>query len=357
MPVLTGCRGDLSVHASPVTVTGLRLAEVRAVQVPEESVLVGTVQARESASLSAQVVGRVNAVLVHEGDTVRAGQVLVRLDNQQARAGVDQAQGSASAAQHQLEAAESQAALASSTLQRYQMLRDQNSVSPQEFDEVSHRSEDATAQLAAAQANLDAQKASASSAKVLVGCSTITAPFAGVVTARHVDPGALAAPGVSLVDIDRAGALQMVVTVDESLIDRLRPGSALTVSIPSAGPDPITAQIARIVPAADASSHSFLVKLELPNSSRVKAGMYGTASLAGATRSAILAPQSAIIAHGSIHSVWVIDSQHIASLRYVSLGSPSGSDIEVLSGLSAGEQVVLSAGDRELGGSRIEAQP
>jgi len=296
-------------------------------------------------------------VLVHEGDSVRAGQVLVRIDNAQARAGVDQAQSSVSAAQHQLDAVQSQAALAASTLQRYQMLRDQKSVSPQEFDEVSRRSEQASAQLASAQATLDAQRASASSANVLAGYSTVSAPFAGVVTARHVDPGALAAPGVPLIDIDRAGPLQLALTVDESLLNRLQQGSALSVSISAAGPDPITARIAQIVPSADASSHSFLVKLDLPNSSHLEAGMYGTASLGGAMRSAILAPQSAIVAHGSIRSVWVVDSRHLASLRYVSLGPPIGSDIEVLTGLSAGEQVVLSPGDRELGGSRIEARP
>jgi RND family efflux transporter MFP subunit len=358
LPGLTGCRHDAApVNATPATITGLHVAEVRTAQVPETSPGVGAVQAKESATLSAQVVGRVNAVLVHEGDTVRTGQVLVRIDNTQARADVDQAQSSVSAAQHQLEAAKSQAELAASTLQRYQMLRQQKSVSPQEFDEVSRRSEETSAQLASAQANLDAQKALASSASVLAGYSTITAPFAGVVTARHVDPGALAAPGVPLVDIDRTGALQLAVTVDESLLSRLQLGSALTVNVPSAGPDPVTARIAQIVPAADASSHSFLVKLDLPNSSHFKAGMYGTASLGGGTRSAILAPESAIVAHGSIRSVWVVDSRHLASLRYVSLGSPMGSDIEVLSGLSAGEQVVLSPGDRELGGSHIEAKP
>ena len=358
LTVLTGCRHDTaSVKAASEPVTGLQVVEVRTAQIPQASPAVGTVQAKESASLSAQVVGRVNAVLVHEGDRVRVGQTLVRLDNTQARAGVDEAQSSVGAAQHQLEAAKAQAALAASTLSRYQMLREQKSVSPQEFDEVSRRSEEASAQLASAQAHLDAQKASANSANVLAGYSTITAPFAGVVTARHVDPGALASPGIPLIDVDRAGALQLLVTVDESLLNRLQLGSTLAVSIPSVGPDPVTARIGQIVPAADAASHTFLVKLDLPTSPHLKAGMYGTASLGGATRSTILVPQSAIVAHGSIRSVWVIDSQRQASLRYVSLGLPMGSDVEVLSGLSAGEQVVLSPGDRELGGRRIEARP
>jgi len=354
---LAGCGHQTKDVPAPATQISLQIAESRTAQVSSESPIVGTVQAAESASLSAQVVARVNAVLVREGDNVKAGQVLVRLDSTQARAGAEQAQSSVSAAQHQLEAAKAQASLAASTLARYQMLRDQKSVSPQEFDEVSRRSEGASAQLASAQANVDAQKAAARSADILSGYSVIAAPFAGVVTARHVDPGALASPGVPLVDIDRSGPLQLVVTVDESLLNRVQPGSTLAISIPSAEREAIMARVAQIVPAAQASTHSFLVKLNLPPSSRLKAGMYGTASLPGATRSAVFIPQSAIVAHGTIHSVWVVDPGHMASLRYVSLGSPLGSDIEVLSGLSASEQVVLAPGDRELGGSRIEAKP
>lgn len=357
LPAVAGCRHDAQAVRATTVVAGLQTAEVRAVEIPDASPIVGTVQAKESASLSAQVVGRVTAVLVHEGDSVRAGQVLVRLDNVQARAGVDQAQSTLDAAQHNLDAERAQSALASSTLIRYQTLREQKSVSPQEFDEVSRRSETASAQLAAAQANLEAQKAAASSATVLAGYSTITAPFAGVVTARHVDPGALAAPGVALVEIDRTGPLQLIVSVDESLLQHLEQGSALPVSIPAASSSPITARVAQIVPAADATSHTFLVKLDLPSSPHLRAGMYGTTSLAAATRNALFIPQSAVVAHGSIDSVWVVNSQDLASLRYISLGSKIGSDVEALSGLNAGEQVVLSPGDRELGGSRIEARP
>jgi len=357
LPALAGCHRDAQPVRAAATVTGLQLAEVRAAQVPAVTPIVGTVEAKESASLSAQVVGRVTAVLVREGDTVHTGQVLVRMENARARAGLEQAQSSVEAAQHDLEGAKAQADLAASTLARYQVLRDQKSVSPQEFDEVLRRSEAASAQLAAAQANLNAQKASANSADTLAGYSTITAPFAGIVTARHVDPGALASPGVALVDLDRAGTLQLVVNVDESLLRALEPGSSLPVSVPAASSNPITARVAQIVPAADAASHSFQVKLDLPASAHLRAGMYGATSLASATRNGLFVPQAAVVAHGSIYSVWVVDPQHVASLRFVSLGSQSGIDSEVLSGLSAGEDVVLSPGDRELGGSRIEAKP
>lgn len=356
LPVFIGCGHDRPALRTTPTVSDLQIAEVRKAEVPASSPMVGTVQAKESTSLSAQVVGRVAAVLVHEGDSVRAGQVLVRLDNAQAHAGIEQAQSAVETAQHNLDAAGAQAALATSTLSRYQILREQKSVSPQEFDEISRRAEAASAQLAAAQSQFAAQKAAASSANVIAGYSTITAPFAGVVTARHVDPGALASPGTPLIDIDRAGPLQLVVTVDESLLRNITTGSALPVSIPAASSESIPGRVTQIVPSANAASHSFLVKIALPASAHLLAGMYGTTSVVASTRNTLLVPQTAVVAHGSIRSVWAVDTQHVASLRYVSLGAPMGADVEVLSGVSAGEQVVLSPGDRELGGDRIEAR-
>ena len=355
--LLAGCRHETPVAHAAAAVTGLQVATVRATQVPAVSPIVGTVRARESVSLSAQVTGRVTSVLVHEGDSVRAGQVLVRLDNAEARATAAQAESAVQAAEHHVDAAQAQATLAASTLERYQMLREQKSVSPQEFDEVARRSEAAAAELKTAQAQLAAQKAQGSAADTVAGYSTIVAPFAGVVTARHVDPGALAAPGTPLVDVDGGGPMQLVVSADESLFDKIRPGASLEVEIPAASPEPMAGRVAQIVPAADAASRSFQVKIDLPAWRNLMAGMYGTASIASSTRTAILAPQSAVVTHGSVHTVWALDAEHAASLRYVSLGSPTGSEVEILSGLSAGEQVVLAPGDRELGGSQIEARP
>jgi multidrug efflux pump subunit AcrA (membrane-fusion protein) len=82
--------------------------------------------------------------------------------------------------------------------------------------------------------------------------------------------------------------------------------------------------------------------------------MYGTAAIATGTRNALLLPVGAVVAHGSLNSVWVVDENQIASLRYVTLGASRGDSVEVLSGIGAGETVVLSPADRELGGVRVQ---
>jgi hypothetical protein len=109
------------------------------------------------------------------------------------------------------------------------------------------------------------------------------------------------------------------------------------------------------VPAADPSSHSFLVKIDLPSSNQARAGMYGTAEFANGVRQAILIPRSAVVVRGSLNCVYVLDGQEIAQLRYITLGGSQGSLVEVLSGVSAGEKLVDVPSDRDLAGKRIES--
>jgi hypothetical protein len=85
--------------------------------------------------------------------------------------------------------------------------------------------------------------------------------------------------------------------------------------------------------------------------------MYGTAEFANGVRSAILVPRSAVVARGSLNCAYVLDSQGIAQLRYLTLGAPQGDLVEVLSGISAGERLVDAPSDRDLAGKRIEVQP
>jgi RND family efflux transporter MFP subunit len=317
----------------------------------------GTVHARETAIVSAQVMGRVQQVLVHEGESVRAGQTLAVLDDAAMRASVEQAQAGVKAAQNAQIAAQTNAALASTTLARYKQLESEKSVSPQEMDEVSRRAEAAAAGLDAVRAQTDAARAQESGARTMLGYTRLVAPFAGVVTARMADPGTMAAPGVPLLQVDQAGALQLQATVDESAIGVVHKGIKVQVAINGAGAASMAGTVQEIVPAADPSSHSFLVKIDLPASSQLRAGMYGTADFANGTKQAILIPRTAAVMRGSLACAYVLDGKNIAQLRYLTLGAPQGDLIEVLSGISSGEKLVDAPADRDLAGKRIEVQP
>jgi RND family efflux transporter MFP subunit len=352
-----GCRGGESTSPATVQTMPARVVISQQHQVPLHVRSTGTIHARETALVSAQVMGRIQQVLVREGDSVQTGQTLVVLDDAALRAAADQAQAALKAAQSQQSAAQSDARLAASTLQRYKQLESQKSVSPQEMDEVSRRSEAAAARLDAVRSQTDAMRAQESAARTMLSYTRLQAPFAGVVTARMADPGTLASPGVPLLQVDRVGSLQLQAAVDESLIATVHKGMKVQVAIDSASSTTLPGTVAEILPAADPSSHSFMVKIDLPASSTLRAGMYGSVDLSNGTRQAILIPRSAVVMRGSLACAYVLDSGSIAQLRQLTLGASQANLVEVLSGISAGEKLIDTPSDRDLAGKRIEVQP
>jgi RND family efflux transporter MFP subunit len=354
--LIAGCHSADSAPPAATQTTQARLVESRQQDAPMTVHATGTLHARESATISAQVVGRIERVLVREGDTVRAGQALVLLDDAMLRSSADQAQAAYRAALSQQAAAQEQSTLAASTLARYKQLQAEKSVSPQEMDEVTRRAEAAAASVEALHAQSDAVKAQESGARAMLGYTRLSAPFAGVVTARLADPGTMAAPGVPLLQVESSGALQLQAAVDESMIASIRKGMKLPVTLNAAANSVIAGTVAEIVPAADPASHSFMVKIDLAPSAQLHSGMFGSTEVAIGTHPAILVPRSAVVLRGSLSCVYVLDANGVAQLRSITLGAAHGELVEVLSGISANEKLVDLPGDRDLAGKRIEAQ-
>lgn len=353
---MASCHGGEPASPAVVETMQARVVQSQQQQVPLNIRSTGTVHARQTAVISAQVIGRIQQVLVREGESVRAGQTLAVLDDAALRSSVDQAQAGVKAAQQQQAAAQTDAKLAASTLDRYRQLQAENSVSPQEMDEVAQRATAASARLEAVSSETDAARAQEAGAHTMLGYTHLVAPFAGVVTARMADPGTLASPGVPLLQVDQAGALQLQATVDESAIATVHKGMKVQVAIDGVSSADITGTVAEIYPAADPANHSFTVKIDLPSSTPLRAGMYGTVEFTNGFRQAIVVPHSAVVSRGSLVCAYVLDAQGIAQLRYLTLGAAQGNLVEVLSGISPGEQLVDAPADRDIAGKRIEVQ-
>jgi RND family efflux transporter MFP subunit len=348
-----GCHSPQPASPPAVETVQARVVESQQRQVPLNIRSTGTVHARESAAVSAQVAGRIRQVLVRAGDSVRTGQTLVVLDDADLRASAAQAKAAVAVAENEEVAAGSDARLAASTLARYRQLETEKSVSPQEMDEVSRRAQAANARFDAARAQTRAAQAQQSGARTTLGYARLVAPFDGVVTARMADPGTLATPGMPLLQVDRAGDLQLDTTVDESVIGAIDRGMKVQVAIDGTDSANMAGTVAEIDPAADPSSRSFLIKIDLPASSQLHAGEYGTAEFPNGFHQATLVPQSAVVVRGSLACAYVLDSQGIAQLRYVTLGAVQGNLVEILSGISGGEKLVDEPLDRDLAGKRI----
>jgi RND family efflux transporter MFP subunit len=351
--MISGCKSDAPVSNGVPETVEARVVAANAVALPVMEHSTGTLRAHESATLSAQIMGRVRQVLVREGDRVRAGQTLVMLDDAGERASTEQADAGVKAAEEQLAAAQANADLAQSTLSRYKLLEAQKSVSPQEMDEISRRAEAARAQVEALKSQVAVARAQQAGARNSLGYTRIAAPFAGVVTARLADPGTMAAPGVPLVQVDSAEVLELQTTVPESLIASLHKGMKIGFTADSLNGQRLDGSVSEIVPSADPATHSFLVKIAAPPSAQLMPGMYATAEIPHGMKQAVLAPRSAIQIRGSLACAYVLDSNGLAQLHYLTLGSVHGDKVEVLSGLNGGEKLVDNPSDRDLAGKRI----
>ncbi len=342
---------------APETVSGVAVIAARAATVPAWLEAVGTVRPTQSAQIAAQASGTITEVLAREGDRVQSGQTLAVIDEAQPRAAVQQATAALAAAQKEVSAAESEFALAGSTEKRYEQLFDKKSISPQEFDEIKTRLQSAEAHRDAARAAEDQANAALTQARISLGYAQVRAPFAGIVTEKRADPGALASPGAPLFSLEDTRSYRLEATVDENDIGLARLGQAVTVRIDSIEGAELRGKVAQIVPAADPASRTFLVKFELPPDPRLRSGLFGRARFSRGIRSVLVIPRATIVERGQLRGVFVIDANQIAQLRYVTLGQPSGDSVEVLSGLQAGEKLVAAPGDRDLGGKQIAPRP
>ncbi len=356
LAVLAGCGGKKKEAAQPAEIVrGVQVMQVQRSTVPDYVEAVGTVRALQTSQISAETVGTIVAIGAHEGQRVHKGDVLIVLDDAQQRAALDRATASINAAQQEIAAADADNSLASSTLARYQSLYEKKSVSPHEMDEVKARAAMAGAHSQQAQAALAQARAAEAQARAALGFTRIHAPFDGVITAKLVDAGALAAPGVPLLTIEDTSRFRAEATLDENDVQTAKLGATAPVGIEALGAD-FQGKVVQIVPAADPASRSFVVKVELPVDPRLRSGLFARVRFASGQREAVLLPKSAVLDRGQLQAVYAVSPQNIATLRFVTLGKKFGDQVEVLSGLQGGERIIPQPGDREFSGKQIEGQ-
>jgi len=351
---LSGCsNAPRTESAAPETVNNVPVIVASEANQPDWLEAIGTVRASRTSQVASQMMGTIVEIHVREGDKVSAGQVLAVLDDAQPQAAVAQAAAAVAAAEKEVIAAESDVSISQSTLKRYQQLYEKKSVSPQEFDEISARRQSAEARRDLARAQQAQASAALNQARIALGYVQIRAPFDGIVTEKKAEAGALATPGAPLFTVEDARGFRLEVTVDEQDVPLVRSGQAAPVSLEALGNAAVTGKVAQILPAADPASRSFLVKIDLPASARLRSGLFGTARFSRGERKTILIPRTAIAARGQLQGIYVLDAKQIAGLRYVTLGRTFGNQVEVLTGLQSGEKLIAEPGSREWGGKRI----
>lgn len=370
--VVAGCGGSPSHPPAAPVAEGLHTETIQPQPVPNELQAPGSVISTITAQLAARTTGTVLRVPVREGEAVTRGELLAQLGGaellarkQAAEAGLQQAVAGVAAATRGVAAAHAQATVAQQTYKRYVYLREQKSVSPQEFDEVQAKQLAAQADLQQAQARLqqaEAAKAQAKSdvraASEVAGYARIVAPFDGRIVRRMVDPGSLVMPGTPLFVVENTSSYQLEVTIPADAIGAtsgqpIRRGSQAHVVLDTVPGRTFVGRIVEIEAGADPTSHTVKARISLPRDPAIQSGLFGRAWFERGTHRAIVVPGSAVVERGQLHGIYAVDPNGMAQWRVLTLGRKLGDRVEVLSGLSAGDRIVLDPGDRDLGGMRI----
>ena len=288
--------------------------------------VVGTVRPKLSASVAAKVSGTILQMLAAPGQSVKAGQLLVQIDAREIQARLDQAQALREQTQKDLD--------------RFKKLLAENILAQQEFD--------------ATQSRFRVADATAREAEAMLGYTKVTAPFDGLITAKRADVGDLAAPGKPLLELEDPTALRLEADVPEALLDRIKLSDKLGVRVPSASLS-LEATVSEISPAADPVSRTSRVKLDLLATPGLRSGQFGRVAVPVAEVSAIRAPASAIVVRGQMEIGFVVVNQH-AELRLVKTGKHLGQEVEIVSGLNPGEQLVVDGATQLLDGQPLEVK-
>jgi RND family efflux transporter MFP subunit len=311
-------------------------------------VLPGNIQAYNSAAIFARTNGYVRRWLADIGDHVQAGQALAILDAPE----VDQ---QVAAAQADYQTALANQNLAKTTAARWSNLLTQDAVSRQEADEKA-------GDLAAKTAVANAARADVKRLGALQGFTRLSAPFAGVVTSRSAQIGALVVSGNAaaqpLFTVSDVHRMRIYVRVPQNYSAQVHPGMHTTMTLPEYPGRTFDAVLTRSAGAVDAQSGTVLVELQADNGEgALKPGAYAQVSFpASSTSSAVRLPSSAVIFGEKGPVVAIVDNRGKVTMKSITVGRDEGAQVEVTAGLTGTEKVINAPPDAIETGDSVQVQ-
>ena len=354
-------------RSAPPTV---RTAVARAASQAADSVLdaSGYVTARRQATVSAKVTGKVTEVLIEEGQQIKEGAVLARLDDTEAKAQLTLAQAQLVAARSQLAEIQAQLVQAERDYARQDELARRNLISPQALDAALAQRDTLRARLGSADEQVHVARESVAVAQVQLDNTVIRAPFGGVVITKSAQPGEMISPisagggftrtGIgTIVDMD---SLEIQVDVNEAFINRVTPGQPVEAML-NAYPDwRIPGEVIAIIPTADRSKATVKVRIAfkqkdpriIPDMGVRVAFLSGKPATAQALMSGVLVPAESVRPDGAKGIVFVHAGATVQR-RSVTLGPSVGGQRQVLDGLRESERVVLSPPESLKDGDKV----
>lgn len=355
----------------------------------------GIVKSHQRATLSSKITGQIVDITVDEGNPIKFGELLLKIDDREARIKMAeiQTEGATLRSQrqelieklselknrvqmlfHDQESFLSEAELAQSTFERYKKLLDKDVISKQEYDEAKTKLDMTNAAVAKSQAEynvliaqkkqLDAKnqqllseieknKILAANATVDMSYTQITSPLNGFLVKKYVDIGDMATEGKALLVVENAKALYLEINVDESQAFLFKPGTKLEVFADATPQKRIIGIIREVINSADPETHTFKVKIDIQPTNFIHPGMYARAIILMGGEN-IFIPRTAIVTRGQIQGVFVVDNKNIARFRIIKAGQDIQGFVPVISGLNDSDKVVISNVDQVNDGTKVK---
>jgi membrane fusion protein (multidrug efflux system) len=308
--------------SAPAAVT---LAAVRSERVSQKLEALGNARANESVDISTKASNIVTAVTFRDGERVKRGQVLVQLDDAQARADVAAAQAAVTESQSQYD--------------RSRELLNTQALSKSSFDQLVATLAANRARLGAAQARLED--------------TVIRAPFSGRVGLRRVSVGTLISPGDVITTLDDTSVIKLDFSVPENFLASVREGLSIRASAPAYPGRTFAGSVASIDSRVDMNTRSVTVRALLANDDGVlKPGMFLNVTLANDERAALVIPEEALTPEAEKQYVYVVADGKV-SRREVRIGGRQPGTVEVLAGLSEGERVIVEGTQKVRDGASV----
>ncbi|HET6365098.1 MAG TPA: efflux RND transporter periplasmic adaptor subunit, partial [Nitrospirota bacterium] len=286
---------------------------------------VGVLSSKNTSVLSSKVMGKVVVLTVNEGDYVSQGKLLLKIES-----------GEISAQEYQAQAAYNNARL---QFDRIKRLFDEEAATQMEMDQAT--------------LSFESAKAGLNAAKSMASYTFIAAPISGQVMEKRINLGEMALPGQPILKIEDNKNLRLEATIKEQDIRFVQPGKLVTVQIDALPGKEIKARVEQVVPAADIRTHSFIVKIDIPADRNFITGMFGKAFFSTGKREAILVPRSAIVNMSGITGAYIVSAEGTAVFQMIQLGEMRGDSVEAVTGLKAGDKVIVNNNNARLDGKKV----
>lgn len=277
---------------------------------------VGSLVANESVVLRPEIAGRITGILFTEGQPIEKGKKLFQIDDRMAMA--------------ELKQAESNLRLARLNFERFRKLSATGAATKQRYDEAS-------AQLGVSQANVDL-------ARARIDYASINAPFDGVVGLRNVSPGDYVNMGQELANFVSYDPMKVNFSIPETQSSKLQVGQSLDIVVEALPGEVFKGEVYALDPQVDVSGRAISVRARIPNSDlKLKPGYFARVTLTVMRKeSALMLPEGAIVPQGDAKLVYVVAADGSVSMVPVTLGERLAGEVEILSGVAAGDKVVTS---------------